>query len=160
MIMNRTSLVMLLIGANALFLVLLYFIPREPLFQILNAACIASSAGVIAAYYKYAWDAVKNPPTRISAGQMLILSLTLAAFACILVFGTAAIWRYLHEPKEFLDTPWVAYTRWVMAVGMTLALTTRWSNHGQMLRRAYTLAGLTVTAGVFLAVLLVLFGLA
>jgi hypothetical protein len=149
----------------SLALVLLLFVPfavlvpREPLFEGLNAVCMSIAAGVMIGYGRPAWRTMRLPIHAVDSAELLVVGIVICSFAIVGVFGAQWLWRAMDKPDFIIDSIPVAFTRWMLAFGAFTVLVSAQSSNGAVNSRAYAKAGLVVAAAVLAAATLISLGI-
>lgn len=105
----------------ALFWPIAYFVPREYLFDVVDALSISLGGAVILAYIPGVIDALKRRQ-EISKAHYLVLGIVASWIAIEFRTGYLWGWRYLEEPLGGMDTLFVAWIAWLVISGGVLHL--------------------------------------
>jgi hypothetical protein len=145
--------------ALALFIPAAIILPRQELFEIMDAVCVAVGAGVTVGYSKAAWGAMKLPPHKMTAAHLVVTSIFLMSMATVIVFAGQWLWRINGKPDAIIDSLPIAFSRWIIGTGLILSLLTSYSKEGLIEVGAYKRTAVLVTISVFVGALLIWFGL-
>jgi hypothetical protein len=145
----NTTLLMYLVIAGLAFLPVEYFVPRLDLFEICNAICFSAALGFCIGYVVPFWDAIKLPPHRMNSAHLLVTGAWLVCFAAMQVFALQFTWRITGRPEWFINSPFVAFTRWELATGLAVMMTTSFSKHGDIEASGYARSAAWIAVFVF-----------
>ena len=105
----------------ALFWPIAYFVPREYLFDVVNALGISLGGSVLFAYAPGVVDAIRRPDD-LKKAHYLILGIVATWVAMVARTAYLWGWRWLGEPEGGLDATFVAFIGWLVISGGVLHL--------------------------------------
>jgi hypothetical protein len=148
---TNTKLLVYLLVAWVLFIPLVFFAKRVDVFEIANAVCFSAGIGFCIGYATPFWGAIRLPPHKMTSAHLLITGAWITCAASVQVFVLQFFWRILDRPEWFIASPYVAFTRWQMATGIAVMMTTAFSKQGDIDPSGYGRAAALVAIGIFLA---------
>lgn len=122
-----------LAAAYLLFIPVAHLVERQDFFEAMNAVICALGAGVSFGYLAGFWRAVRLPPHKMDAADLAIVAIFLSSIAGIQIFAGQWAWRAFGRPDWIIDSMFLAFTRWQLAVAMTLLLMTNFSREGKLI---------------------------
>jgi hypothetical protein len=137
------------------FLPLLLFMPRQELFEVLNAVVFSVSIGVVVGYSNDLARVLRQPIKELDAGDALRIGVIIGWTATAIVFGILWYWRLVGKENEVIDSAVSALSRWVLITAGMLHLAASGSIDGVVPLRSYLRAGIVVAVGLFLGALII-----
>jgi hypothetical protein len=159
---NNIAIIYTLIGSALMFAPVAVFVRTQHLFEFADAVIIATIAGVFVGYAEDSWKAMKLPPHRLEAAQVMIVGLSIASIGLIMTFGGMWAWRATRPvdiADPIIDSYWFAFSRWMVATAFFLIVSATHPKDGMVPARSYHRAGAIVTAALVGVALLIIFGL-
>jgi hypothetical protein len=142
----------------ALFVPAVLLVPRQALFKIMDAVCVASALALCFGYARTAWAAIRLPIRKVGLGQLLIVGLFVVCMALALAFGGLWAWRALGKPDWIADSITVALSRWLLGAGLLTALLINWTSDGRVTVASYSRTATLAAGATLLAMLLIWMG--
>jgi hypothetical protein len=158
---NNIAIMYTLLVSALAFIPVAVFIRRQHLFELSDAVIIASIAGILVGYAEDTWEAIRLPPHKLEAAQVMIVGLSIGGFGLMVVFGGMWAWRAQRPPEAteyIIDSLWFAFSRWMVATGFLLIVASTRPKDGMVPARSYHRAAAMATAGLIGAALLIIFG--
>jgi hypothetical protein len=156
---RNTTLWLLVLVGYAVFLPALFLLPRQILFEVTDAVIVACAVGVCIGYAPETWRAMKLPPHDMTTAHYAVVAVFILCAGCSIVFGGQWVWRAFGKPAWIIDTPILAFSRWVVASGMIMAFATNWSVGGIITVGGYRRTAALVVGATIIAAIAVGFGL-
>lgn len=159
---NNIAILYTLIVAALTFIPVSLLVRTQHLFQLSDAVIIAALAGILVGYAEDAWTALKLPPHKLEAAQVMIVGLSIGGVALIIVFGGMWAWRASRPvdiAEPIIDSIWFAFSRWMAATAFLLIVASTRPKDGMVPARSYHRAGAIATAALVGFALLIIFGL-
>lgn len=154
--MMRNSAVVLCLWFLILFWPLALVMPRELLFDGINALGVTLGIAVLLSYAGGVVDAIKNS-NRLQQGHYLVLGIFATWVAMIGRTAWLWGWRWMGEPQYGLDHILVAFVAWLIIVGGILHLLSPRVIDGNVPEDGWIhLMGALATGGVLWAVVVAL----
>lgn len=145
-------------GLTLAFVPAVILMPREELFEVLDAVCMAVAAGVVWAQRPHAWRAMRLPAHRISASEVLIVSIAIASIAVVLMLGNLWLWRATGH-DSFLNGIVAAFSRWALTCACAgVLLTSGGTTDNRIDPTSYRRTGIVVAVSIAVGALLISFG--
>jgi hypothetical protein len=148
---TNTQLLMYIVVAWLVFIPLVVFAKRVDIFEIANAICFSAGIGFCIGYAVPFWEAIRLPPHKMTSAHLLITGAWITCSASVQVFALQFFWRIMDRPESLIASPYVAFTRWQMATGIAVMMTTAFSKHGDIDPSGYGRAAALVAVGIFVA---------
>jgi hypothetical protein len=131
---------------------LVYMMPTQIAFEILNSLIISVYAGVFWGYVRSGMDVLEVPPPELRTSDLLTLAIVLLSLGLVCLFGTLWIWRLVDDSDVQLHDPiinhWIgAMGRWIIVAAGLLLLATSHSIQGRIPRKSYMKMGCWLTLG-------------
>lgn len=126
-----------------------WVVPRAWLFDAVNALTISIGAGVLVAYA----PGVRASLARrdLSGGHYLVMGIAVAWAATTARHAYNWLWRYLGQPDDMINHPFVAFLIWMLFTAGLLHLLARDAIEGQIPPRNWVTVGISVAVGLALA---------
>jgi hypothetical protein len=159
---NNIAIFYTLLASALLFVPTAYLVEIQHLFELSDAVIIASVAGVFVGYAEESYKAMRLPPHKLEAAQIMIVGLSIVCVGLIVVFGGLWVWRSgrpVDTSQPVIDSFWFAFSRWMVATGFLLMLAATRPKDGMVPARSYHRAGAIATAALVGFALLIIFGL-
>jgi hypothetical protein len=151
----NTTLLAYIVFSWLLFIPIVYATPRLDLFEITNAICFSAALGFCLGYVVPFWDAIKLPPRTMNSAHLLVTGAWIVCFAAMQVFALQFFWRIWGRPEYLINSPFVAFTRWELATGLTVMMATSFSKHGDIEPSGYARTAAWISIFVFVVALAV-----
>jgi hypothetical protein len=144
------------IGAGAaLGFLPLVVLPRQFMFDIVNALTVAVGVGVLIAYLPGICRSLQE--LRWDGTHYLVLGIFVTWSATALRHLWNWIWRFLGKPAEMIDHPIVAFLVWMTFMGGVLHMTARGALDGEIPRENWIRLGVVIAAGIVTGLLVIVF---
>lgn len=132
----------------ALFIPAVLLVPRQALFEAIDAVCFASAVALCFGNAYTTWVAIKLPIRTIGLGQLLSVGFFVICFSISIIFGLLWAWRILGKPEWLADWPPAAFSRWMLGAGLFTAVTVNFTTGGAVsinsYRRSLSLLGIAL----------------
>jgi hypothetical protein len=123
---------------------------RQRFFEIMDAVIAAAAFANALSAIRSVWRTIKMPVRRVHIEQAYVVGLFLISVA----FGDLWAWRSFGKPDGIADALHVAFTRWLFAIGLILALLINLGEDGRLTVNSYTRTTALVAAAIAVAALL------
>jgi hypothetical protein len=134
------------------FLPFIFLVPRQELFEMLNAIVFAIAAGVVVGYAPGVWQALKSDIRNLRSGDALQIGIAIGWVATAFVFGVLWWWRLSGKDSELIDHGLTAFSRWMLITAGFMHLAASGSVDGRVPLKSYLRAGIMTTVGIILGV--------
>jgi hypothetical protein len=135
------------------FLPFIFLVPRQELFEMLNAILFAIAAGVVVGYAPGVWQALKSDIRNLRSGDALQIGIAIAWAATAIVFAVMWWWRLSGKDSELIDHGFTAFSRWMLITAGFMHLAASGSVDGRVPLKSYLRAGIMTTVGIILGVI-------
>jgi hypothetical protein len=132
----------------ALFIPAALVVPRQALFQSIDAVVFASAVALCFGNAYTTWVAIRLPIRTVGLGQLLSVGFFVICFSIAIIFGLLWEWRALGKPEWLADWTPAAFSRWMLAAGLFTAVAVNFTTGGAVsinsYRRSLSLIGVAV----------------
>jgi hypothetical protein len=139
------------------FLPFLFWLPRQDLFEVLNAIVFSVATGVCVGYSANLTRVLKQPIYNLDAADALRVGVVVGWGATALVFGILFYWRLVGKEDVVIDSAVSAISRWILITAGTLHLAASGSIDGVVPLKSYLRAGAWVAVGLFMGCIVLMF---
>lgn len=136
---------------------LMFLLPHELLFQILNSLIISTALGGFVMFWQGLWDLLKWRPVYWTGGDVWIVGNQAITAGLVIVFTAAWYYRALGVPMS-AGHPIEAFGRWALISGLIANLIASAATRSSIPSKAYVRAGFFVAVGVGAALIMASFG--
>jgi hypothetical protein len=133
----------------------LIFMPRNYLFDLVNALTVAAGVGVLIAYFPGICKSMREE--RWDGNHYLVMGIFVTWLATAMRHLWNWIWRFIGKPPEMIDHQIVAFLVWMYFLGGIMHLSAKGALDGEIPKATWIRMGITVAAGVALGLLVILF---
>lgn len=137
------------------FLPFIYILPRQELFELLNAVVFAIASGVVIGYAPGVWEALRSDIRELRSGDALQIGIAIAWGATAFIFGILWWWRLTGKDSPIIDHGLNAFSRWVLITAGFLHLAASGSVDGRVPLRSYLRAGIMTALGLTMGAIVI-----
>lgn len=137
------------------FIPFIWYLPRQELFEVLNAIVFAVSSGIVVGYAPGVWEALKSDIRDLHSGDALQIGILIGWAATAFIFGALWWWRLSGKGDPIMDHGMNAFSRWVLITSGFLHLAASGSIQGRIPLRSYLRAGVLTSIGIILGVIVI-----
>jgi hypothetical protein len=135
----------------------IWLVPRQELFELLNAVVFSIASGIVVGYAPGVWVALQKPIKALPAGDGLQIGIVLSWAATAMVFGVLYYWRLTGKDSGIVDHGLNAFSRWVLISAGFMHLAAAGSIDSVVPLRAYLRAGILTTIGLVMGTAILTF---
>jgi hypothetical protein len=144
---------------TVLFVPAVLIMPRQALFEVMDAVCASCAVALCLGYAPTAWKVIRLPIHAVGLGQLLSVGLFLVSLSLSAVFGGLWAWRTLAKPDWIADSIPIAFSRWTLGAGLFTAILINWTTEGKVTIGSYSRSVTLVVGASLVAAVLIWLGM-